>query len=466
MTLAETEAEMRRLAELVDAVESTSDSFEPFRLVGVDCVEIKRALVDVAIARRDALVAKLVEEFHVANGEAYGRFRAITDRLASEVDTPEALDDLRRFAVDAAAETETLHATLATSAATAEALERSGITLQDDVVDTYWNAITQPASVPGKLRAFELRAKELQKAMTETLKADIKANTASIAEAKAAVHEFMELGDIDLAEDRLAAVEAMDARLAELKRAGETYANREELFGRPVTTYPALNSLFREWEPYANLWRVCAEFGRHQPEWTNGPFPQLDPEKVTGMVETWNRAIVKMLKHIKGVPADVCAELKRRLAAFETNLPIVASLRNPGLRDRHWKDMSEDLGFAVKADAEFSLARAVQLGLHRHVDVLEKYSEAASKEYSLERALDAMHQNWRGVAFETSPWRDTGSFVLKGTDDTQMLLDDQIVKTQSMRSSPYIGPFEDRVKLWEKKLTTIQEVLDLSLIHI
>ena len=29
-----------------------------------------------------------------------------------------------------------------------------------------------------------------------------------------------------------------------------------------------------------------------------------------------------------------------------------------------------------------------------------------------------------------------------------------------MRSSPYIGLFGDRVKLWEKKLTTIQEVLD------
>ena len=46
MTLAETEAEMRRLAELVDAVESTSDSFlEPFRLAGVGLREIKRALV-------------------------------------------------------------------------------------------------------------------------------------------------------------------------------------------------------------------------------------------------------------------------------------------------------------------------------------------------------------------------------------------------------------------------------------
>jgi dynein heavy chain len=29
-----------------------------------------------------------------------------------------------------------------------------------------------------------------------------------------------------------------------------------------------------------------------------------------------------------------------------------------------------------------------------------------------------------------------------------------------MRSSPYIGPFEDRVKLWEKKINTIQEVMD------
>ena len=67
------------------------------------------------------------------------------------------------------------------------------------------------------------------------------------------------------------------------------------------------------------------------------------------MVETWNNAIVKAQAR-KGVPADVCAELKLRLAAFETNLPIVASLRNPGLRDRHWKDMSEDLGFAVRAD--------------------------------------------------------------------------------------------------------------------
>lgn len=68
--------------------------------------------------------------------------------------------------------------------------------------------------------------------------------------------------------------------------------------------------------------------------------------------------------------------------------------------------------------------------------------------------------DWTGVAFDTLEWRATGTFILRGLDDIQTLLDDQIVKTQGMRASPYIGPFEERVRLWEAKLNLTQEILD------
>ena len=71
-----------------------------------------------------------------------------------------------------------------------------------------------------------------------------------------------------------------------------------------------------------------------------------------------------------------------------------------------------------------------------------------------------MISEWDDVALQCIPYRETGTFVLTALDDVQQLLDDHIVKTQSMRSSPYIKPFEAEIKEWESKLLYIQECFD------
>lgn len=94
----------------------------------------------------------------------------------------------------------------------------------------------------------------------------------------------------------------------------------------------------------------------------------------------------------------IVLQVKNKVEEFREHMPLVNTLFNPGLRDRHWELISEVCAFPLKPDDSYSLSKFVDMNLDAHIPRFDQISEAASKEFSLEKAMEKMKVEWAEVS--------------------------------------------------------------------
>nr|XP_033343017.1 dynein heavy chain 7, axonemal [Megalopta genalis] len=255
--------------------------------------------------------------------------------------------------------------------------------------------------------------------------------------------------------------QTLENRLIAAMEKIDKFNEEEAAFGWDITQYPRRKQIADQLKPFKQLFDAICDFMTKQELWLNSMIGSYSPEDIENDVGHAYRTIYKLEKSFQEPDLrDLASNVREKIEDFRDRMPIVLTLGNPGLKDRHWEQISEIIGVPIKVDADLTLAKVLEMGLDSLASKFEAISDNASKEATLEKAMDRMQKDWADLVFTVNPFKETGTHVIAGVDDIQLLLDDHIVRTVTIKNSPNIKPFEARILSWERKMHLLQDILD------
>jgi dynein heavy chain len=335
--------------------------------------------------------------------------------------------------------------------------------MSDDLFNLRWKCFGWPYKLEEQCRQTnELIHKEENRLKDEMI-AEQATFVLEVTAIENEINEFAQYSDLSAVEEISANVRRIQAKMKEFEDKSRLFNSREGLFGLESTDYERLGRANRIFEPFVFLWVSADNWIKWHHEWLTMPFENLDAEMVEREVTNAWRNVFKSSKAFADVPGclSVANDVKAQLDEFKPHLPLITSLRNPGLRERHWKVMSEKVGFSVMPGETLNTLNDVfDMKLPAQAEAINGVCDVAGKEFAIESALDKMQKEWAGINITFAPYRETGTYVFRGSDEIQQILDDHIVMTQAMSFSPFKKAHETRLKAWEVKLSSMSDIVE------
>jgi dynein heavy chain, axonemal len=207
------------------------------------------------------------------------------------------------------------------------------------------------------------------------------------------------------------------------------------------------------------LWDFVAQIKYQFDFWKNTLWSQLDCETI----EEGGKALMKNMRVLdKSVKiTDVYMKMEESVKQFLAAMPLIADLRNPCLRERHWNSVKKVTKTQFTMDAKFKLLNLTDLGLQNFEEDISEICTCAQKEERMELALKKISEIWATLEFEFTKHKDTDLFLIRLKEEDFDILEDHQVQVQNMMSSRYLATFEEQVTSWQKKLATVSDVVQI-----
>ena len=412
----------------------------------------------------DLLLEKLVELTRIQAEKVRGQYNAIVERLNVLPETIEELTELEDYmesTKDLLKTLDVLSQSVSSNFAVVDSfshmLETAECVLRLDV-------LAGPKNVKEKIGLIELANDALRISFSNKQNEAQEEFAEHLKGLASEVQSLSRFTDIDKAKQVSVLVGQLRIRIEEANEMAMLYNKNEALFGTEQTDYDVLITIKKDFLPFGTMWEAVDDWRTSEAAWRDDPFNTLDPKLIDGKVQDYGRAMKKIFTGFtsRTPPLEGCAAIAKTIFdsvnAFKPYVPLIQALRHAGMKLRHWNQLSEQIGVDVTPSESMTLSSLLEIGLDKHIEIIDAIGVTAQKEYAIEKMLDTMQDAWTDVMLELLPYE--GTYKLAGIDETMELLDEHRTLTQQCLFSPYKAFFEERIANWDHRLSVVSEVIE------
>ena len=287
-----------------------------------------------------------------------------------------------------------------------------------------------------------------------------------VEQVKAMYDEFIKRGPGTPAPDLDQGIELMaqyTKTLAEMSARRVFLSEALSLFGLPFQAYPELANVESDLKQLSVVYDIYAEQKEQRENWALTLWSELDMTVIEKGMEVFDARLKKLAKEYKALKPF--KKVEEAIVGFVASLPLIQTLKNDALRERHWKKIMEvtEITFDMNPKT-FTLGALFDMQLDRFEEQVIEITGGATKELTIESGINQIRDTWRVQKFEVLKYfkgTQERGLVLKATDEIQQTLEDQMMNLSSMMSSRFVAPFLDLTQKWEKLMSLISEVIDV-----
>jgi hypothetical protein len=174
--------------------------------------------------------------------------------------------------------------------------------------------------------------------------------------------------DLEMTIEAYEQVNELNKTLDNLKTQQETYARHEKVFNFDQGPCRILGKLIDDFRPLYMLWTLAREWYDNNALWLEQRFAAVRPDQMNSFMLAAGKRIAKLKKDLLNYQTlldKVLKPLGDQIERFKRDMPLITKLRHPGIKTKHWEEISQVVGFSVMPSTELTLQELLQMDLGR-----------------------------------------------------------------------------------------------------